>query len=211
MNMKLTGVGVILLLSVAACAKPKSNTISQQDFIDLQNVYTEIEDLAVDTNPADMPDSGTATYNGYMTGSPSSDVDVVAELEITADFDAGTLDGSATNVNLLADASSDLETQVLTGTLDVTGSFAGTVMTADVTGDLGGSVQGFDATFVTDVGLEGDFMSSDPLGTDSDIMLGYVTGDVDLYVAGSFEDSMTFDPGEGEFVVCTVDCDTLIP
>ena len=211
MNVKLTGIGVILMLAVSACASPKPNTLDETDLENAQNLAEDLGDVLVPTNPGDMPDNGTATYTGGMATAAYVETGIIGEMEMTADFDAGTVSGSASNVNLLVDGNSDIESQMLTGSLDIDGTITGTSMEASMTGDLGGVIQGFSATFAADMDLDGEFASSDPLGTESDVMGGLVTGDIDVIVGGSLEDTMALYPGDAGFIVCTVECDTLLP
>lgn len=210
MNVRLTGIGGILTLTVSACASPKPNTLDETDLENARNLAEDLDDVLVPTNPGEMPDNGTATYTGGMATAPDVETGIIGEMEMTADFDAGTVSGNASNVNILVDGNSDIESQMLTGTLDIDGTITSTSMEASMTGDLGGVIQGFSATFSADMDLDGEFASSEPLGTGSDVMAGLITGDIDISVAGN-EETMTLYPGDAGFVVCTVECDTLVP
>ncbi len=202
----------ILILAVSACSTPLTSTITNEDLAEIQALNTAIEDLAVDTNPGDVPDNGTATYSGYMTTSAGNDSNIVGDLNLTADFDAGTVSGTADNINLLLSPNPDVNSQSLAGSLNVSnGTITGTAIAADLTGNLSGVASGLNATLSADLDLNGEIMSSSVDGTSSDIITGGITGDIDVFLAGSLQDTLTFEPDDLDFVVCTVDCNTLVP
>ena len=121
--------------------------------------------------PAEGSGAASATYNGFVGGDVSgggglAGRSLVGELELTANFDGGTITGQADNFY------DDTNTQY-TGTLNLSGPITGIanpMMTPNLAGNL--STGGID--YATDIGLEGWF-----IGPAYNAVGGYADGLVD--------------------------------
>ncbi len=218
MTKKLTGIGIGVLLTSAACTTLTPTTISQQGMLDIRATIEDVTDAATDTNPAAMPDNGTATYSGNFTtyrdaSEWGTDANLVGDIDLTADFDAGTISGSASNINVLPDPDPDAQSQLLNGSLTVSnGLINNTGMAADLTGQLTGNFFDEATTLDAELELEGDFYSSTVDGANSDIIFGSIIGGISMTTpTKTDEEFMYIDTGYGAFMACTVDCETLVP
>ncbi|MBD3805268.1 MAG: hypothetical protein IE919_18820 [Thioclava sp.] len=112
------------------------------------------------TERTDLPDSGTATYSGYVGGDVQGGR-LIGELSLTASLasgDSGTVTGSATNFQ-------HENNGAYTGTLQMTNGAihpGGTTSDPDTfTGDLTGDLVNGGTTYDTNLGLDGSFFGGD--------------------------------------------------
>lgn len=171
--MKLTKlmVSALALSAIAGCASPFDK--AQDLYEALGNGYPpeNFDPLA----PADMPE-GRAKMEGVFAGTTlynSPNEMYIGDLEMTADFDADTIDGTVDDVReyelanvcltdgLGASGCSAEELQRLDGSLDMTGTIAGNTFLWDATGDLSGEFNGSETTAELDLEGEGEFGTVD--------------------------------------------------
>ncbi len=218
-------VGMLFSLSTAACTltevvdpdpdipdlTPEANTLGVRDLGMAQANANDLSNVTTTSTAQAMPDNGTATYNGSIFTNAGIDPAVVGDLEIIADFDNGLVSGTATNMNVLTLDTDQLDSQLLTGTLDLDGTITGASMAADLTGDLDGVVQGQAATFTADYDVNGEFLTFNPSGEAAIAIQGGVVGSTDIFVDGVLVDTLNLDEENAAFSVCTVDCTSLLP
>lgn len=127
----------------------------------------------IDQTPANaVPSAGTATYNGVagFGASEYSDIEVMSEASLTADFSASTISGRLTNFR-------DYENTALPGTVNLQGGqINGNTFSANLTGQL--SAYGENA--VVNGGMLGAFG-----GSNADMVLAEIEGTIGgQYVVG---------------------------
>ena len=148
----------VAALSLAACGSSGTSDLAQFD--DEQALFDAIDngELAeVDTSTR----TGTATLNGAVgvdVSNEEQEVEVVGNLTITADFDADTATGTASDFGAYDGDGNLLDGGDLGGSMDVTnGAISGTDFTADLDGTL--VSEGDDFTF--DLTMDGGFYDND--------------------------------------------------
>jgi len=168
---------VLAGLSLGACATPIPPSKSTQDFLDVEAEHTRLDALSV----LDAAPTGSASYEGAVSGSFTGDVDgsFLGDLAMTIDFADPTngVGGSISSVTLYDGSQPD---QDLGGSLSIAGGYDGG-LNATATGT------------VTAVGEDGGFS----LEGSADLSLS-MTGDVfddggNNVVAGSITGGSTND------------------
>lgn len=166
---------------LAGCGGSSSSSGGNFDrLVDEAAELSETLDAMTATDAADMPMSGTATYVGLLGGDLEDDDGIIARLTMTADFNAGTIDGSADDW-----VSEDIGR--ISGSVPLSGTITGASLSASGDGTL--SARGESA--LVSLGLDGGFQTS---GHDATAAIrGDVTGtflydddDDDILTNGEF-------------------------
>ncbi len=127
--------GIPALLALGACGVISDNPDYNQQAIDGARLLNQFAALPI-TPPSSVPDTGSATYFG-IAGFTYDDVlatdeqyDLLADVEVTADFDANSVSGRMSSFNSV-DGN-------VSGSLDIkNGAIVGNVFTADAVANLG--------------------------------------------------------------------------
>ena len=167
---------------LAACAEPIPPTLDETDVIASKVRYLELDALP-ETAGADMPTTGTADYRGRLWADLEGDTDgsVLADLNLSATFDSGSISGRVHNINAFdEDGTPD---QKLGGSIPLSGGIFGNDMTATGTGTLSGVDSGFEGDTRATVILGGTFRSNGgPADTITGDVSGYGRGDIDFTI-----------------------------
>lgn len=155
------------------CAAPLPPSIDANDVVAAGVENARVAGL---TDTVTMPTTGSANYSGTIGGIFASGADLdggfQGSIGMDVDFANSSLTGSVTELNLVSTAGAP--SQLLTGTLDMTGSFTSAgALTATASGDVGGVVSGFSGTSNLSVDLVGQF--KDDTGT-ADAVSGTISG-----------------------------------
>lgn len=158
----------LVLGTLAACGGGGGGQLASFDDLSAEQVSLAEAAVAVDRTPvADMPSTGSASYDGvagFSIGTmpqTTEDLNILSELALTADFASGAISGSLSNFN-------SAEGEDIEGTLALTnGQISDNTFTADAAGTLtrGG------AALATDLDMEGAFG-----GADAALLTGTATG-----------------------------------
>ncbi|MAQ36790.1 hypothetical protein BMI91_14770 [Thioclava sediminum] len=136
----------------------------------------------------DVPNSGTASYTGYVKGDLDSGGTLIGELSLDANFSGGTVTGSATNFQ-------HSTKDAYTGSLTLSGGTitdSGVVGTADTFGgSLDGTLSNGGTDYTTSILLDGEFVGGSG-ATLPDNIAGYADGTLD--------DGVTNDAFTGAFI-----------
>lgn len=179
--LKISG-AALALASLAACADPKPATIDAEDVTIAETEYDRLDALG-ETALADMPSTGTASYDGKFGGDFSADSDAdgsfLGDLALDVNFGTGGITGLADNINIIDEEGTP--TQLLGGSLDVVGTQTGTGIYATASGDLTGVENGLEGSSSLVLNFDGSFR--DDTAT-ADTIVGSVngSGDGDFYV-----------------------------
>ena len=162
--------GALSLLALTAC-----NSTTSPSFVDMADTSESLlERYHPDdqTDCDDMPDSGTATYNGIAgLGQEPNDNQVYAQLQLIADFDDSSIGGKLYNFR-------NDENERVAGKIDIGdygSSISGSTFNASLSGTL--SYAG-DSTYY-EGSIDGHF-----LGSGADAVQGGIyleTGDYEVY------------------------------
>ena len=172
-TLRLTGLAGLLALT--ACATPTPPVYDTGDYFDAAAQAARLNALPAAPS-ADLPVSGSATYDGFMSGRLTGDADgrVVGAMGMNIGFGGATdaISGRVSDITLLG--STDLDDQTLGGFLTIDGSRAG----SNVIGAAGGRLTAVDGTGIAggyDMNLPfNGALRSDVTGADS--VSGRVTG-----------------------------------
>ena len=208
MNSTLTISSVTLALSFAGCTSTPVNTAFSQADADAAFANTAASYSDPDyAFTADMPESGQATYTGYMTVSDMENVvadgleisyeTFIGELSLTADFTDLSLAGEVTQfsegsvVVIKGGATSITSGEAAAGTLTLEGGVISGNSFTDlvVSGTLTGSDGADNSLSITTVGA---FATVD--GSGADIIIG--SGDGVVTIPGDEIDSTVYFYGE---------------
>ncbi|SLN55011.1 hypothetical protein AQS8620_02411 [Aquimixticola soesokkakensis] len=128
-------------LSLAACGGSSVGDLSE---VDLPDQYASLEGLVTAAENGDLATasetmmSGTANLSGALAISDIGDdeeLEAIGDLSLTADFTGGTVTGTADNFGLYDEDTQALEEE-LSGSLAISGTTAGTSLTADAIGTV---------------------------------------------------------------------------
>ncbi len=187
---------------VAGCSSSGGGSYSFNDVVGKLRTIEENPDAVEQIAADDLPSSAEMT--GFVGVETDEDAAVIGDVTATADFDAGTLTGTASNfteyeISGTEDNLTGERVQNLDGTLDLDGTITSgaleTTFTGDLTGTLTGTTDepGTETDLTADVDLEvaGNFGTMD--GTL--IAVGEVEGDVDVTVDGFGTETITTNGG----------------
>ncbi len=174
--------GVVMAAALlAGCSDNDTTSQTYSSFADIDADATAMQAKYTDANgdllssvtraqPSDNPDTGSATYTGFVGGDVAG-ADLVGQLTVDADFAAGTLNSSATDFHH--------ETQgAYSGSLSGTGVLLQTppMGVPQVSANLDGTLSNGGTDFATSIAIEGDIVND---GTDAaGAMAGLADGTV---------------------------------
>ncbi len=157
----------VLAASVlAGCDSTTSLTSADQDYNTAAMAYNDMrsEVLALPfSTSVDMPNRGTATYNGYSTilmDTPAADSALVGDAQVVANFDSGSITGSLTNFVGSANGTPNEE---YTGSIALFNGDIGSTAPSRLTADINGTLRSDTNTVSINGDVAGNFRSDGAL------------------------------------------------
>ncbi len=168
--------GLALAAGCSDTTMSASDTYSN-NAVNYNAMLADIRDTPI-TTAAQMPLSGSATYNGYATVLTGIDTALTGNSQITANFSTSTLTGNLSNFAGTVNGGDD---QFFDGGLSIKGGEIGEVTASGITGDIKGTLTGESTGDTVTVigGVEGEFH-----GNGADSLAALNTDDTDFIVNG---------------------------
>lgn len=171
--MTLSRLALLGLFALPACDAALDPSIDADAFAAAEEAADDIARMPV-TAQADLPRSGTATYEGgiYATTTAGYIGQLVADMDMNVNFTNGDVSGTIDQINLI-DSEGEPD-QLLGGSLSIVGNASGPALGAIAEGELrvadADGIRG--ATFMA-LGLAGDIRSG---ASDGSAVYGVTTG-----------------------------------
>jgi hypothetical protein len=175
-------------LVLAGCDGTVTETVDLVDDYNARAIaYNDLREdvLAMPVSGADMPNTGSATYNGFATLLIDTPTDsaLAGDAEIRANFDARTLSGTLDNFVGSVDGSTYTN---FNGSLAITNGQIGVSQASAFNGDLNGTLSTSQDVVRVDGDIGGNFRSDGAINAAA--LTASSTTDTDIFVNGFSED-----------------------